>query len=282
MKVSDINIRDPFILTYQDKYYMYGSRVGQQTGFDVYISEDLEEWSGPKAVFEKTVAFWGTRDFWAPEVHLYKGRFYMFASFKCDGKCRGTQILVSDTPDGTFVENSCGPVTPDTWECLDGTLYVDVEGRPYIVFCHEWMQIGDGTVCMSELSEDLTCAVSEPVVLWKATDTENVSEVVIREDLRGFVTDGPFLIQDGTRLAAIWSTFIGGEYVEVIARSDDGTISGKWSVDKKPLYDKDGGHGMIFRTFDGAYKFVFHVPNCSPLERPCIKDITLEQIFDRA
>lgn len=28
--------------------------------------------------------------------------------------------------------------------------------------------------------------------------------------------------------------------------------------------------------FDGAYKFVFHVPNCSPMERPCIKDITLE------
>ena len=100
IKLSEINIRDPFILPFDNKYYMYGSRVGVQTGFDVYESTDLEEWSKAKSVFEITDDFWATRDAWAPEVHFYKGKFYMFASFKSPNTCRGTQILVSNTPDG--------------------------------------------------------------------------------------------------------------------------------------------------------------------------------------
>lgn len=51
MKLTDINIRDLFILPYENKYYLYGSRAAGlepsqkksgQFGFDVYISEDLE------------------------------------------------------------------------------------------------------------------------------------------------------------------------------------------------------------------------------------------------
>ena len=51
MTFSEINIRDPFILLYKDKYYMYGSRVGVQKGFDVYISDDLINWSDAVSVF---------------------------------------------------------------------------------------------------------------------------------------------------------------------------------------------------------------------------------------
>jgi len=43
MKLNEINIRDPFILPYGGKYYMYGSRGFEAIGFDVYISEDLDE-----------------------------------------------------------------------------------------------------------------------------------------------------------------------------------------------------------------------------------------------
>ena len=63
MKLTEINIRDPFVLLYGGRYYMYGSRVGKQTGFDVYISDDLEDWSNPKSVFEVQNGFWGTKDF---------------------------------------------------------------------------------------------------------------------------------------------------------------------------------------------------------------------------
>ena len=172
MKLNEINIRDPFILPYDGKYYMYGSRVGvtpeypthwgKQHGFDVFISEDLENWSAPKTIFERGDDFWGQEEFWAPEVHLYRGKFYLFATFNASGKCRGTHILVCDRPDGTFTPVSPSPATPADWECLDGTLYVDNAGKPHIVFCHEWLQIGNGTVCEAELSEDLTHLFPNP------------------------------------------------------------------------------------------------------------------------
>lgn len=51
MKKEQINIRDPFVLFENNKYYMYGTRgknFGRKTsGFDVYISDDLENWSEP-------------------------------------------------------------------------------------------------------------------------------------------------------------------------------------------------------------------------------------------
>ena len=51
MKLNEINIRDPFVLPVGGKYYMYGTRgskiFGYAIGFDVFVSEDLENWSEP-------------------------------------------------------------------------------------------------------------------------------------------------------------------------------------------------------------------------------------------
>ena len=283
MKLNEINIRDPFFLPYDGKYYMYGSRVGvtpeypthwgKQHGFDVYISEDLENWSAPKAIFERSDDFWGQEEFWAPEVHLYRGKFYLFATFNASGKCRGTHILVCDRPDGTFTPVSPSPATPADWECLDGTLYVDNAGKPHIVFCHEWLQIGNGTVCEAELSEDLTHPVSEPRLLWRASDFAHVASV--KKDRDAYVTDGPFLYRckSGT-LLCIWSSFNKNGYVELISRSDNGDINGNWTVDVSPLSAENGGHGMIFRDFAGKLYFTMHKPNKTTLERPVILPLT--------
>ena len=75
MKNSEINIRDPFVMFEDGKYYMYGTRAanfGRQTGgFDVYISTDLENWSEPTEIISFDSSFWATKDYWAPEVHYY-------------------------------------------------------------------------------------------------------------------------------------------------------------------------------------------------------------------
>ncbi len=265
MKLSDIHIRDPFILPYGGIYYMYGKKDPIKTAFCVYKSRDLIDWSEPTFIFENTPEFWGEYDYWAPEVHEYKGKFYLFASFKSDNHHRATQIFVSDIPDGKFVPVSDDAATPSDWECLDGTLYIDKKGKPHIVFCHEWAQIGDGSVCEIKLSDDLKTAVSEPKLLWHASDcsdSRDIGEGVSK------VTDGPFLYRTkGGALLCIWSTFTDSGYSELISRSDNGDIDGNWSIDSAPLSAFHGGHGMIFKTFDGDAMFVMHLPNDDPLER---------------
>lgn len=279
MKLSDINIRDPFVLVHDNKYYMYGSRGFNHAGFDVYVSSDLEDWSEPKSVFERTDDFWGFEEFWAPEVHEYNGKFYMFATFKPENSHRGTGILVCDTPDGTFTPWSDGMITPLEWSSLDGTFYVE-DGAPYMIFCHEWIQIGNGTVCAVKLTPDLKKADGEPFVLWSAGDASWVRSV---RSFESFVTDGPFVVKFGGKLACIWASFVkGGDYCEGIAYSDNGKITGKWAVSDNLIFDDDGGHGMHFTALDGKEYFIFHKPNHpSKAERPILIPLTAKEIIEK-
>ena len=152
---QDINIRDPFVLYEDGTYYMYGTRAknfGCKTGgFDVYVSTDLVNWSEPIECFDSNQYDMNVEVNWAPEVHKYNGNYYMFATFtRKTNWLRGTFILKADNPLGPFTPHSKGVVTPEDWECLDGTFYLDKEGHPYIVFCHEHTQIIDGTICYAD------------------------------------------------------------------------------------------------------------------------------------
>lgn len=272
MRLDEINIRDPFVLLWQDVYYLYGTRSatcwGPATGFDVYISRDLENWSNPIVCFENDGSFWADRNYWAPEVHLWQGKFYMFASFKNETRCRGTAILRADTPQGPFAPWSEGPVTPPDWECLDGTFYTDAAGRTYIVFCHEWVQVGDGEVWALPLKWDLTAADGEPTLLFRASEASWAKPVHHSSGKIGYVTDGPYLWHDRSgRLLCLWSSFSESGYTQGLAVSDQGGINSHFSQ-LDPLFRENGGHGMLFHTKAGETLLALHSPNQHLLERP--------------
>lgn len=266
MKNNEIHIRDPFILVNDGKYYMYGTRganFGQGTGgVDVYIGTDLENWSDPIQVFDSVKYALNEQANWAPEVHKFGDKYYMLATFMKPDGLRGTYILISDSPDSEFTPLTGKAITPDGWECLDGTFYVE-DGIPYCVFCHEHTQILDGTINYIQLSDDLKEAVTKPIEIFKASSF--CGKAATEESHN--VTDGPFMYRkaDG-KLLMIWSTFVNG-YAQCVAASDNGKISGKWTH-LPTLFDKDGGHGMIFRSLDGKLMLSLHRPNGQPDERP--------------
>ena len=272
MQRTDINIRDPFVLVHEGAYYLYGTRGatcwGPADGFDVYVSRDLEDWDGPHVCFHNDGSFWADRNYWAPEVYFYQGAFYMFASFKAEGVKRGTAVLKADSPLGPFRPHSDGCVTPRAWECLDGTLYVSKAGVPYMVFCHEWVQAGDGEVYAIELTPDLRAPVGEPFLLFRASDAPWCKVMHHSSGVEGCVTDGPFFWRtaDGT-LLCLWASFSQGGYTEGVAVSSNGEIDGVFTqVD--PLFMDDGGHGMVFRGLDGQLYLTLHSPNAHLAERP--------------
>ncbi len=268
MKLTDINIRDPFILKEKDIYYLYGTRAyhfGQKVGgFDVYMSKDLVEWTAPKECFRSKWTKYNRWVNWAPEVHKYKDKYYMFATFTRTNNLRGVFVLKADTPEGPFVPHSKNVVTPEAWECLDGTLYIDKKGNPYLVFCHEHTQIIDGTVCYIRLNDDLTECVGEPTYMFSGSSPYWADK---KKKGEHYITDGPFMYRTKTdELLLIWSTFIGHKYAQCIAKSDNGEIDGNF-IHLDPLITDDGGHGMIFKTEDKLY-LTFHTPNKTLTERP--------------
>lgn len=273
--IRDVHISDPFILAdpATRRYYTYVQFVDAKrfpdipTGkghFYVLESEDLIHWSKPSVCFERG-GFWADLDYWAPECHLWRGRYYLISSFRAAGTYRRCQCLVSDSPRGPFQPVGEGPVTPEGWHCLDGTLYVDERDRPWLVFCHEWLQVEDGQICAVPLSEDLGSAVGDPVILFRASDGPWTGSV----EQGGGVTDGPFLHRlPGGKLLMLWSGFDArGGYAVSYAVSGYGSLTGPWVQRQKPLYAMDGGHAMLFRAFSGQLMMACHCPNDHPRKR---------------
>ncbi len=275
MTFNDINIRDPFIMPYDGKYYLYGTRGStawtSAEGLDVYVSSDLETWSEAHECFSVPENFWADKEIWAPEVHRYNGVFYMFVTFRSEERDRATQILKSDSPMGPFLPFTDDAITPHGWRCLDGTFYVDKNGDPYIIFCREWQQVKDGQICAMKLTKDLSAAAGEPWILFRASEPDWADKT--RET---FITDGPFMYRTKCgKLMMIWSTFTPKGYVQAVAYSDNGEINGNW-LHEKPLFDENGGHGMIFEDNNGVKHLILHSPNENPLERPVLFDIKEE------
>lgn len=286
MRTADIRIRDPFVVPVEadQLHYLFGTTdiscwSGPGEGFDCYSSRDLIEWEGPSPAYRPDADFWATTNFWAPEVHVYQGRYFMFASFKAPQRYRGTQILVADAPGGPYVPLVDRPVTPPDWECLDGTLYVDPNDDPWIVFCHEWVQVHNGAICAQKLSHDLREPVGRPLFLFSASEAPWVRRSpwpAEGDDMRfpTYVTDGPFLFRTSAgELLMLWSSCGAHGYAMGIAHSLGGDIDGPWAQEPQPLWSHDGGHGMIFTAFDGRLMLTFHMPNKSPHERPAFIEV---------
>lgn len=92
-KREDIRIRDPFIYTDEENqcYFMYGTTsclndsLVAGAAFACYKTTDLENFEGPYILFESNGEnFWADRDFWAPEMHKYNGKYYLFGSCKAE------------------------------------------------------------------------------------------------------------------------------------------------------------------------------------------------------
>jgi GH43 family beta-xylosidase len=283
---ADIRIRDPFVLTDPDSqtYYMYATTTArneagnQRHGVGVYTSRDLSEWTGPTPVMLLPEDWWADSAVWAPEVHQFNGKYYLFTTLTGETSLpaiegrpplhyRGTQIFRADNPMGPFRPFSNKPHTPLDWMALDGTLWVE-DGIPYMIFCHEWIQVTDGTMILQRLTPDLSSTIGEPWFLFKATDApwvRNLRSVDVKyrdEIFDGTVTDGPCVYRTNTgKLLMVWSSFGDDKYAIGVAESTTGRVAGPWVQQPVPLFSANGGHSMIFRTLDGQLAIALHQPN---------------------
>ena len=77
-----------------------------------------------------------------------------------------------------------------------------------------------------------------------------------------YITDGPYLHRCKTgELIMLWATSGRKGYIQAVMKSDNGEIDGNWKKAQPPIFDEDGGHGMIFRDLDGQLRLSLHSPN---------------------
>ena len=280
---TEFRVRDPFILPVKENetYYLYETVPWNVSrGVQVRTSKDLKIWSAPKRVVTMPES---ARTFrvCAPEVHAHKGKYYLFATAilhpdpkhpiksmapdpnfvppPCYPLTRsGTWIFAADTPEGPFVQLSDMSATPHDYMALDGTLVVDPDGSPWMVYSQEWTQTQIGRLLVGRLKDDMSGLVGPMRELFKANSAFGPN----------YVMDGPFCYRSPRTglLSMIWSKFCDSGYSVISCSSQTGKAEGPWS-DFRMMFAGNGGHGMIFKTFEGDLRLVMHKPEIRGYER---------------
>lgn len=270
IQTADLHIRDPFIVVdrKEECYYLIAPKSSGQKSSNLYAykSLDLKRWKDVAYLYRMDADYLEVNDFWAPDFYEYKGNYYCFVTISGDNFKRGTTILKGgaspiDTYKPLFPKEHPN-VTPADWNSLDGSLYIDDMGTPWMIFSHEWIDVMDGEMWALKLKEDLSGAVGEPVKLFSASQSRwaGTGEEV-------YTTDAPFIWKDemSGHLIMLWSSHIGSPEDKVYcigqAISKTGKLEGPWEHDPVPIYSSDGGHAMVFKDLQGKLKIAFHSPN---------------------
>jgi hypothetical protein len=267
--LDSIRLSDPFILAdaKTKTYFMTG------TGGLLYKSKDLKSWDGPYHIAKTDSSSWmGPRPMiWAAEIHNYKNKYYYFATFtnravKIDTvkgnviERRASHVLVSDQAEGPYMPMKDPTYLPADKPTLDGTFWIDKDGKPYMVYCYEWLQNLNGTIEKIELKPDLSGSVGAGKLLFRASESPWSREKDENgNDKPNKVTDGPYLFYTGTkRLGMIWTSWVYDVYMQGVAYSTSGTLDGPWIQEKEPVTPPNFGHGMLFHSFDGKLLMAIH------------------------
>lgn len=313
LKMHDFHLHDPFVLADADRkvYCLYNANYfdyrdvshGWGRSVELYMSPDLVHFSRPRAVFDlenlsERVWFDDSDCPWAPEVHEYRGCYWMFVTLHSrrqpaihpvDGSewyrkrlirdHRGVFVAVADNPAGPFaIMDPTLPVTPQDQMALDGTLAFDSDGSPWMIYAREWVQMFDGTIEALPLDRwNLAKAAGGSVRLWSASEglwhkeegdapaggwkSDFTGDTAVRklaEGAPGFVTDGPFA--ERAPNGSLLCLWTSYSRGEYILAQ---AISRSGCVvgpwEQLPAIDhRDAGHAMIFRAFDGTMMLIMH------------------------
>ena len=288
MNFHDLRVRDPYILFENGTYYLYRANI-VHVGNEIVVqkSRDLVTLDEAHTVYTLDTSTWKSAQLWAPEVHAWRGKYYLFVSILGKSGLRSTEISVASTPDGPFLPVSDSPATPAEQSAIDGTLFED-EGVPYIVYSRDWPFCFDeaigayvGELWARPLTRDLSAPAGEAFRLFRSTDCPLSARAPACHDWEGkpvrrYGSDAPFLQRlPSGKILLTWSPIPDNNYVVFGAVAD--TIRGNWEHLDTPIFDQNGGHAMFFRDAENRLLMSIHAPEREGDERARFFPVTLTE-----
>ena len=145
------HVHDPVIIKQGDTYYLFSTGKG----IPVRQSKDLVHWKYTGEVFDEIPAWAresvpGTRDFWAPDISFWNGKYHLYYSVSIFGKntsCIGLATNKTlDSSDSEYRWVDEGKVIQsvpgrDDWNAIDPNLAFDEQSVPWLAFGSFWSGI---------------------------------------------------------------------------------------------------------------------------------------------
>ena len=267
---KNASIADPYILYYNGYYYVYCTNFVAKN--KCYKTTDFINWTIVKGadndgyITDKNLRSNKYRkNFWAPEVYNYNGKFYMFYSSKHiqDGKYY-IGMAVADSPEGPFKEVNSkifnpvvqNMVTNSDQGAIDANVLFDGDN---IYLYYVKMGNGQNAIYGRQIwiNNDFVTADSKEVSL--------ISPELKWETAHGaWVTEGPCVMKHDGKYYMMYSGcgYTWNEYSVGYAVSNNplGTYTKKGQILKSNEINVFGpGHNNYFKTSDGSLYTVYHV-----------------------
>jgi len=269
------NLADPFILAASDGYYyLYGTSTNRNGIFASWRSLDLINWEPLGIVFSYEPGSWAYTNFWAPEVLERDGQFYLFFTARERGTNRlHIGLATSNSPAGPFVDARGGPLLGLDFANIDGSPFIDDDGRIFLYFsrdCSENIVSGlhRSDIYVIELDEYFN-PISDPMFLLSPTQRWELANVqpgwrwveapsVIQIDGKYFMTysANPYWSFEYA-IGVATSTSPTGPFVKyvnnpIVRGNMEQGISGP-------------GHNSIFTSHDGMRTYIAYHVHTHPL-----------------
>ena len=269
-----ITMGDPFVFRDEGRYYLYGTTSSGE-GFKAWSSTNLTDWTELGFVFRKDSETWGQNTFWAPEAFRYRDKYYLvYSSQPADTESFSARIClaVADTPEGPFKELHA-PLFDNGWSCIDGHVYLDTDGAPYLFFTKVGVSepppkrfllgINHGV----RLKLDLSGIEGEPVLCTQADQPWELPP-----EGRSRCTEGPFVF---FRNGIYYMTYSANHYAEPFYGIGYATAPdplGPWTKSPhNPLVKVDlgrgisgPGHNCVITSPDGKEQFMVYHTHADP------------------
>lgn len=247
--VYDGYFADPFVLRIGADYYAYGTRIPPLPGrvFEVLHSVDLVHWTSLGGVLER-VDLPAAVDYWAPEVALIDGRYYLYYSTGVDDRFHRIRVAIGDRPEGPF-RDAGRTLTPDDDPfTIDAHPFRDDDGHWYLYYARDFLD-GDrpGTaLVVDRMLDPMTLAGQRRTVLRASADWQIFQR---RRAMYGNLYDWhtlerPFVVK---RLGRYWCFFSGGCWT-------DESYGLSYAVADSPVgpfLEPDGGGANVLRSVPG-------------------------------
>ncbi|MDR0792029.1 MAG: arabinan endo-1,5-alpha-L-arabinosidase [Chitinophagaceae bacterium] len=142
-------VHDPVMIKQDSVYYLFCTGKG----ISCYTSKDMRFWQKEQSVFSK-IPEWITAkfpnfkgDFWAPDIHFFHGKYYLFYAVSRFGKntsCIGVATNTTLNPaspayrwedKGMLVQSVPGR---DRWNAIDPAFIVDENNAAWLCFGSFW------------------------------------------------------------------------------------------------------------------------------------------------
>ena len=287
-------LADPACLKDSDgTYYLYVT----SPGYPCFSSKNLYEWKYEGKVFEnpgteKTHVKWAKKNFWAPEVLKFNGKYYLnYTASKNANTPKRIGMAVSDSPTGPFVDvaDTAFFTHSEAQGSIDSHIFIDDDGRAYMYYSKAMSEnfvpeIGTNRseICVVELAKDLSKAITEPIVI---AYPEQSWEFM--PDRQYYWNEGAVMLKHDSKYYLMYSAnnYTRSEYAVGYAVSDSPT--GPFvKYEQNPVLTSKGlekyvsgtGHHCVVESPDGTELFCIYHSHADLTEKGSKRMINIDRM----